>query len=48
VHRGVNRPLAVTASSYAEDARGLVARMTDPIAPNFFALRRVSSNVERA
>jgi hypothetical protein len=29
-------------------ALGLVARMVDPIAPNFFALRRVSSNAERA
>jgi hypothetical protein len=27
---------------------GLVARMVDPIAPNFFALRRVSSEGERA
>jgi hypothetical protein len=26
----------------------LVARMVDPIAPNFAALRRVSSNFERA
>jgi hypothetical protein len=25
----------------------LVARIVDPIAPNFAALRRVSSNVER-
>jgi hypothetical protein len=27
---------------------GLVARMVEPIAPYFLALRRVSSNVERA
>jgi len=26
----------------------LVARIVDPIAPNFAALRRVSSNVDRA
>jgi hypothetical protein len=29
-------------------ANGLVARIVEPIAPNFAALRRVSSNVERA
>jgi hypothetical protein len=28
--------------------RGLVARIVEPIAPNFAALRRVSSNFERA
>jgi len=27
--------------------RGFVARIVDPIAPNFAALRRVSSEVER-
>jgi hypothetical protein len=27
---------------------GLVARMVEPMAPNFAALRRVSSNFERA
>jgi hypothetical protein len=27
---------------------GFVALIVDPIAPNFLALRRVSSNVERA
>jgi hypothetical protein len=28
--------------------RGFVARIVEPIAPNFRALRRVSSNAERA
>jgi hypothetical protein len=32
----------------AETHPGLVARRVDPIAPNFAALRRVSSNAERA
>jgi hypothetical protein len=27
---------------------GLIARIVDPIAPNLIALRRVSSNAERA
>jgi hypothetical protein len=30
------------------DQRGLIARMVEPIAPNFAALRRVSSKAERA
>ena len=30
------------------DQRGFVARMVEPIAPNLAALRRVSSNAERA
>lgn len=44
--------MALAPSCYAEDfadyVGSLVARIVDPIAPNLAALRRVSSNVERA
>ena len=39
---------AARAAELAQARPGLVARMVEPIAPNLAALRRVSSNFERA
>jgi hypothetical protein len=52
---GVHRPEAVdgqdgqpVAPAASEVVAGLVARIVDPMAPNLAALRRVSSNADRA